>query len=347
MKKTLLLAGIFGTLLFACKKETEENASNTNTVEAINDNFKALINCSQAAHDGDFSQMIKSLYNDDTPDNIDGYWMEDIAEILSDQHLDDYPFYENNEINFHQYTGIYTWDPMNYNFIKQESNSTFEVNFPGSPETTNNDFRITVENYSETQGRIDGEAIVLPKTLEVSLFEDNKEIIGITLNSLILDQSGNSTLPVGLNMVAFSAPFSHTVSLSRTDAKHYSVNYQLENQGGCVYALNLNASSNTSTYEEFDIETNLVHVNGNFDAQGLRYQFSFNAAAMNYDDPSTDDINRNIDVNILKNGEKIGELLWTDNEEIMLVSHDGSQHNFEEIVTPHLETIESIFSDFE
>lgn len=343
--KALLLALVF--VVSGCKDDKEEDKVFVDPAEAVERNLFLLEDCAAVLHDGDFAQLVKLLTNDTETDGVDFTWLEEVLDILSEQYFSDYPFYDNNEINFQNYEGVYTWDASSDQFTKVASPGKMEVLVSGSYGSSSNDFRLVLEGLSETTARIDGEQFQVPTGLTSSVYWKNTRIAGLTIDHLTIDPTGNTTLPVSFRAEVYTAPFTHTFQVSRSDSKNYQARFEMENNGGCSYELFVSAVSNVSTYENFELEENLVSASGYFDAQGLKYQFAMNGAIMQLDDPTNAEINEYIDVDLYSGGEKIGELFLNADDQVMLVSNDGTQTNAEDLLMPHLEAIENLFSDFE
>ncbi|MGB0167490.1 MAG: hypothetical protein ACPF8V_11615 [Luteibaculum sp.] len=350
--KRILCFSVFVALLFtACKKDKnkEEVANPVDAKAAMENSLQNIKGCAQTLHDGELADFFMILIEEGNAD-FDVDWVESLLEILEDQYFSD-EFYENNEVNFSSYAGIYVWNPSSESFTKTTNSNMVQISLPTNPSNQSNLNLVgKIENYSEKTAIIDGESYKIPASLSASVTYNGTELAGIGLDELSLDNGSSTTLPVSLVASFRTAPYTHFVALSRANSKKYTVNYSLENSGACRFEVNLTGESNTDSYEDFDIEQNLVSVTGNILAGGLRYEFVVDPEGLFEDNLTAADYNQALSVNIKQNGTKIGELNAVDRNdgvEVDIVYSDGSREDFIVKSEQLLEDIEDIFSDFD
>jgi hypothetical protein len=345
--KRILLPCLFFLALISCKKDTnqDEVATAASPSAAIHSSLEQFEVCATAMHNGELGDFALELIDENASDNVDDEYISDLLDILTEQYFDGIEFYENNRVNQSLYEGTYTFNGSS--FIKTESTGVFIVNMP-STHTSGNNLVLTINNYNETNTQVDGETFYLPNSLDAEVTFNGTMLASLHVSNVFFDNSGSTNLPTSANISLFSAPFTHTLNVSRTDAMHYNVTYNLENNGACTYNLAVSGISNTATYEEFEMNENLETISGSLEMGTVTYKFNANIKALNTDDVSASDANKHISIDVFSNGNKVGEVLFSDDDNsVYIVSAVGDQTALEDIVQPHLDDLEAIFSDFE
>jgi hypothetical protein len=352
MKKTLLILTVFTLAIISCKKD-EKNIAVATPIDgrnAISSSFQRTQSCAQALHDGDFTSFLTSAFGPQENKEIDWEFVSELLELFEDTYING-ELYEEKRINFAQYAGIYTWNSGQNNFTRTPSSSIFRINLPSKGDVPQVlDLSMQIENFNEIESRFDGVTYFVPNSINAHVLWKEKVIFRWEVNNLTLNQSGSSTLPVSFQSEIQTPPYTHTINLSRNNSRKYTLNYSLAANGGCLYEINLTATSNIDTYEEFVLENNLLLVNGSVVFPEITYVFNANMAEIfTQEEPTASQINRYASADIMSNtGVKLAELSAVTRDgdlKVDIVYSDNTRENFEERIEEEIALLGNIFED--
>ncbi len=312
--------------------------------------------------DKDLSSMFNSLENGDAATTLlkffsfskkkiakeggDEAWIDTMFTRLED--VIDFNQLENeleneNRFYFNNYLGIYTWNHSSQTWVKTTSDH-IELAFPSEEEYTTNDILVTFSSYTDQEITIDSLHMWAPTSLHAKIEKNGVKLVGVDVNEIIFDVDlfylyKKIDISVYVNPLTANYFFEN-----RTPTNFYS-SYDISDASNIV-GINANLNTLHELTEEFD-EQDLKDVSGKIFINSLEFRYFVNIEHIaDYpNEPTDEQINNDINVDVYIDNEKIG-YLFVENEDVYIVYNDGSRETFEEAFSGLIDEIEQFGNDF-
>lgn len=231
-----------------------------------------------------------------------------------------------NRFDFASKTGVYEWDSSSNEFSAASSSENIVVKFPISESSSSNNAEFTVSEYSDAATTVGGEQMYLPTRIQSELKVDGESTFALNLNEM--EYSYNSLpIPSLMDLEIYTAPFTHTLKLERTNDTDFSFSFDLSNGDQSTFGLSLDlelASSDYSMLQEEDLETleGSIRFSGNL---AVNFTVDDLGELMQLDNPSESTVNSLVFAEVMYNDNKVGELEYSAEEEtVVIIYSDGS-----------------------
>lgn len=318
----------------------------------IQNTFSSMENCIGSLKDGYGAQALKNFFNLNEGNVLSEDWANDMIEKLDDfiglEAIED-----NNKFDFKSNTGTYTWNPTSKSWTKASlPEDKIIVEFPSTETTSSNDAKFTMDSYTDIALYYDGETIWAPSGLHADLYIGSKRVFEIT-GSCNYDVGNPTPIPIDISSKLEFNPFTITLNGKRVSSKKFEGEILIDNNSGCLTSLNVNFEFKHDDYENIDVyEGDLVSVNTIMTHGEMTIEGHLDGKLMEYDEPSTNNINSMVDADLLYSGNKIGEFILINtsdsgyDEELHIIYSDGSSENTKVYYDPFGTNIEQMFFPF-
>ena len=314
----------------------------------ISNTFASMENCISSLKNGFGAEALQNFLNLDEGDVLSENWIEDMVENIDDL-LDLNTIDDDNQFNFNDNTGTYTWSQSAQSWSQTSIPSNkIIIRFPSSEGTSINDAEFTFHSYNDIALFYDGESIYAPTSLNADLYVTGTKVF--ELNGNYTYDVGNPTpIPTNINTVFTFNPFTITITGQRITSTEFEADLSITNNSGCLTSLHVDAAFAHDDYENLE-NTDIIEVNTTMSHDNMSIVGFVDGALMAIDDPSNTQINNMSDINVYYSGNKIGELILQQDsngdENIYIRYSDSSVEHTEVYYDPFLTNMEQILFPF-
>jgi len=343
---TILFTTIF--ILNSCSSDDSSTPSETTVAEDkvnIEESIDQLLDCFQNFENGSFSESVKNFF-----DISNGDISSEYAEFLLDE-LDVFNFDIEN-FNFNAHKGAYTWNQSGQ-FWEFDSNVNDMVFFfPSEENSTNNNIELGITSYSSQTVIFNDENFLYPTNIAGYLKENGDEIFTINLSNVTYEVNNNFSFPSNLDLVIFTAPFTHTFDLSKITSTQFDFSYDFQDNGSCVTSISSLINLNTSDYENITGAEDFDNAVGTILHQDFEIRYTVEIDNIDaIEDPTVIQINQLVNAEVFINDAKVGDLEYAENTDgetvVNIIYKDGTSDNVDIYVgDDFVDELEAIFSAF-
>jgi hypothetical protein len=359
--KNLMIVGVLGLTTIACKKKKKDEEPQPQVVTTVQEDkqniaktFDEMNQCAAEVKSGKMISLIKNVFEIDKGDApvYEDQWMMSIVDSLPNV-FDFDTITSGLELNAGIVKGNYTYNKNTKNWDKTAgTGNDIAFMFP-SQDGGANDLKVVFKNYSDEKHNIDGDMIGLPKTFEMTFTQNNEVLTQLKLNSVTYEEHGTITIPTYIDASMVFAPLNVTFVARKVSSTLFDVNVDISNNGSCSSHFFAEAKLNSDDYENLT-EDNFDYIKGYASFNNLKITSNINVATIAaITDPTVNQINSMLDLDVLYKDQKIGELEYfkDDNagditEGLNIVYKDGTKENVTDVyLTPFVDDLELTLFD--
>lgn len=308
----------------------------------IDDEMTRMIDCFESLERGYLSNLfIEFIENLDSEegeeyfeDMVDSFIELPIGEEIENLDLEQNPF------NFSLYTQDYIYNREEWSESNPESNDLI-IYLPLFQYSTYIDFAVRIRNLSQELIELET-PLYLPTNFDLSAFHRNSSdndfnsIFNISINELNYEIIDQIPIPNSVNLSIRTLPFDHTLVISKITPTVFEVSFTMT-ESQCNFSITSRIELTNSDYENLDVEDDIKSVNLTLVMNDLSFRVNADLEyLLSLDDPTPNQINNYIDVEVLKMGMKIAELKYVENsdeEDIKTVFLDETEIGSEDYST--------------
>lgn len=354
MKKihSVFFTGIMISLLTlaGCGDDDESNRETSVDDDKANieATFDEALNCLKMLKDGPAMNVLLGEFlslSDGQVFNED--WIDDLTVELKD--VFDLRLIEDNQrfdIGF--FAGTYTYNsPLGLWTKTSDQDNRVVFEFPSSPEEAMNNAVMVIENYSDTRVQIESETYYLPNTANINVTVDGTEIFRLTLRDVDYDDNNDFEIPVAVDLEIFMNPFTLTVDVDRNTMTDFVLDIDFTDDADCDWGIDAEVRLDTDDFEnlsEDDVErvTLAVRIN-DLSVRSL----SGIAELLKADDPNDTEINSWLDLKVLFDDVKIGDLQYDgESDSIIIFYKNGTSEDSAVYYDDFLDELEALLLEF-
>lgn len=347
-----LFAGIAITLLTlaGCGDDDESNRETTVDEDKANieTTFDEALNCIKVLRDGPaMNVLLREFLSLSDGQAFNNDWIDDLTLELEDV-LDLHQVEDNQRFDIGFYAGTYTYNSVFGWWTKtndQDNRVVFE--FPSTPQEAMNNAVMVIENYSDTQVQIESETYYLPNTANVNVTVDGTEIFRLTLRDVDYDSNNDFEIPVAVDMEIFMNPFTLSITIDRNTTTDFVLDIDFTNDAGCDWGIDAEVQLDTDDFENLS-EDDIESITATLRINDLSIRsLSGIADLLKADDPSDTEINRLLDLEVLFNNVKIGDLEYnSENETVIIFYKDRTSEDSAVYYDDFLDELEALLVEF-
>lgn len=316
--------------------------------ENITKTFDQMNTCVDEVKTGRLVSLVKTVFEIDKGNATDPDWMETILDSLPSAF--DFDLIERDEtLNIASHTGNYTYSSSNSSWVKSSnSNKQMIFKFP-STDGGDNDLTLTINDYIDESHNIDGNSVGLPKKFFLNFSQDGTTLVEINLNNVQYKELETVTIPIYVDLDIVLAPLKISVIAREVEPALFDMNMTISNDGSCDMRLFAEVKLNSSDYESL-VDDDLDYIKGYLSFNDLKISTDIDANTLvNIDNPTTAQTNALIDLDVLYNNQKIGDLEFVDIEDdvkVNIVYKNGTSEDVNEAyIIPFLDDLEITLFD--
>jgi len=319
-------------LFNACTDPEKQGAAETTVEEDkvnIQQTFDDVLQCVENFKNGNSIDVIfRDFLNLSNGEPLNDLWLEELTSDLSSViNLDDIENNQRFDISF--YAATYTYNIANSSWSKtldQSNRVVFE--FPSKPTATENNAELVLENFVDAGVTIDSETIYLPVSFDMIFDVDGARVTEINLNNVQYASNADFEIPVVLDLSIFMDPLTMTFAVSRNSTTSFNLLFTATDDDACDISLAGSLELDHDDYENLK-ETDIKKVTFELKLNKLKVQsLSGIAEFIKSEDRTENDFNTLIDLEVLFEDVKIGDLEWDEtNDAFIIVYKDGTKED--------------------
>lgn len=353
LQSILLITLLSVTTVFNSCSSSDDSTTqdSTTTVAEDQQNIEAsmtqLLSCLQTFEDGAFSTELQDFFN-----IANGEIYSDYADLLLDR-LDVFNI-EFENFSFSSHVGVYAWNANTevWDFTNSTDN-TMVFLFPHDENSASNNVELAITSYASQTVTFDGENSELPTAFTGYIKKNNIELFNISLSNVVYEVNSNFSFPSNIDLSVTTAPFTHTINLSRNTSTEFDFTYGLQNNGSCVTSIMSTIVLNTSDYANIAGAEDFSHAFGTVLHQNfeVRYSVEIDNLAVIDGDITVSQINQFVNADAYYNNAKVGDLVYNEEADgsafVTIIYQDGTSDNVTRYVgDDFVNQLETIFSAF-
>lgn len=384
MKKLLLL---FVPVLFcsiSCEEDEVDNNSNNSICNPqtdqldVTNTLNTIPTCISEIEQGETMELINYFVEFNNGEATELFstaemenWAENLATIVTDNIIvtqfdgDDW-IGDNYYFNFDQNKGVYSWNATTGTY-DVSAGDIIEVNFPSSPDESNNNATLKIFNYIDytwQDPEMDNnvEIVEIPTSMSCELEVDNQIIFTIN-HSISFNDSfmvDNYEIPSNISVSVFIDPVNIELQANRLNPYLFNAGFSINSSNCDINVVGETTLLTTNyldiitedpdewvseiNYISLDISVSNLVLDGVMDCQLLDDMSN----GLN-DDISVSDINTVTGIDVVYQGENIGYLNLISNdsddysaEDIEIVYCDDTQQSVVFYINPLMNSIENL-----
>ena len=345
-----LLGSVLG--LASCNNDDEPKPNVETTVaedrQNIQNSMDAMVDCmANLKNGGAVDVLFRGFLGLSEGEIFNENWLENVLEGLDDVIVTD-NIDENNRFDIKYYAGTYTYNISNSTWTRvNDLEDKLVFKFPSNPEATTNDAVLTFGGYSDAAAVIGEETLYLPIKASMNLEVAGEKILGMDLNQVSYDSNGDFDIPVKIDFEVYINPFTISYTMDRTTTKEFAMNLSMSDPNNCSMSLDIKTKLNTDDYENLT-EENVESVTVVLKANDLTIQSLEGIAELiKMEEPTANDINQLLNIDVLFKDIKIADLKWDESGETMVIFYkDGTSEDTKNFYEEFIEDIEALFDEF-
>ncbi len=287
-------------------------------IENIKSSFNQMLSCvddfkNSTTTDVMFRKFLKMSDGEVLNEN----WLEDLTdeldEVIDGEHIDD-----NSRIDLSYHSGTYQYVQTSKSWQKI-NNVTDEVvfRFPSDETQNTNNVELRIDKYEDQQVLIDGERLFLPTEIHVIMTVDSQKLMEFNLDNIEYASNSNFEIPVSLNANLFIAPMDIAMSVSRVSATEFSASIIANDGQSCNMGIEIDIELSDDDFENIN-EDSVEKAHVKINAGALTVQSIADLGSLiAIDDPTENQFNSLLDLDVLFNGIKIADLEYDEDNEVM------------------------------
>jgi len=341
------------SFLMACNDDDTPPPGGTETTVAedranIEATFDEALECIRLLKDGAAVDVLLREFlglSDGEAFNED--WIEDLTLSLEDVLVLD-QIEENQRFDISQFAGTYTYNLNSESWVRvNDQNNRVVFRFPSSPTAASANAELIIENYSDNEVIIESERLFLPSAIDVSLTVDNILVFRFDLNDVDYADNGDFEIPISVDLEIFLSPFTLTLQVERNSTTEFTLDLNFTDGANCNWGADVNVTLDNDDFENLT-EDDITSVTATVRINDLSIQ-SLNGIAelIKLDDPSENDVNSLLDLEVLFNDVKIGDLRLDDeNETVIIFYKDNTSEDTATFYEDFADEVEQLFTEF-
>jgi len=306
-----------------------ENSSEQDKL-VVENKMESFMSCMENLESGQFSQLLLDIYDNVENDNTS--YHDDLSEAFSDLNIAqvfeglNYPY---DLFDFSNHTGTYIYNDALGTWITESANNVVEILFPIFTNSASNDLEIRLSDVTQEFIEVIDEGIYIPTSLVLDVFYNSERVFGINIKNVKYEIQDEIPVPTDIDIVIYTNPFTHEIKIDRINSKYFSVHYSLDSGSGCATEIKSDIELLSSDYENLE-DKDIKSISGYILINDLKFEYDGNMEyLLGLDDPTTSQINNYVDLSVLENNKKIGELKLIEETDgdysVVMVFMDGTE----------------------
>jgi|TARA_B110000483_G_C18164197_1_gene530526 hypothetical protein len=306
-----------------------ENSSEQDKL-VVENKMESFMSCMENLESGQFSQLLLDIYDNVENDNTS--YHDDLSEAFSDLNIAqvfeglNYPY---DLFDFSNHSGTYIYNDALGKWITESANNVVEILFPILTNSASNDLEIRLSDVTQEFIEVIDEGIYIPTSLVLDVFYNSERVFGINIKNVKYEIQDEIPIPTDIDIVIYTNPFTHEIKIDRINSKYFSVHYSLDNGSGCTTEIKSDLELLSSDYENLE-DKDIKSISGYILINDLKFEYDGNMEyLLGLDDPTTSQINNYVDLSVLENNTKIGELKLIEETDgdysVVMVFMDGTE----------------------
>lgn len=306
-------------------------------------------NCIRNLKNGDGIDFIMEdmlmISGGESPENI---WAAALVENLGGDLFEDLEEGDGIGIYLSEIGGVYEFNKADSSWSKSSSStSRLELQFPTTESKSANNASLVLEDYSDEEHTIEEENYHLPTSGTISLSVDGTELLAVSINEVVYG-TGDLPIPSKVDVAIYVNPMTLQIVLESESSTQYAADVNFSGDDGCSFGAAVEVKLahddlNNLVFEE-DIESLTAEVRLEFmsivTASNLAELFSLQ-------DPTEDQINELVDLDLLINNFKVADVEYSEEDEtIYLIFKDESKEDALDYFEDFFNDVIALIEDF-
>ncbi|SMD32995.1 Thrombospondin type 3 repeat-containing protein [Reichenbachiella faecimaris] len=328
--------------------ETSTTEDKTHITSALDQTF----NCIRNLKNGEGIDLIMEdllSFSGGEPGEVT--WVDALVENLSMDLFENLEEKSSIGLYLDEIGGVYAFSKSDSSWTKNSSSTTrLELQFPSAQGVSSNNTSIILEDYAEDDVTIGEEVYNLPTSASLSLQVDDVELMAIRINEVTYG-TGDLPVPSKADVELFVKPTTFHVVLESPVANQYSLHLDVSNAEGCSYGVIAEVELAHDDFENIIFEEDIESLTAEVYLGHLSIKTASDLAPLlSLTDPTEEQINDLVDLDLYVNGFKIADVEYSETDEtVYLIFKDESREDglnyFEDFVNDVIGLIEDYTGD--
>ena len=255
---------------------------------------------------------------------------------------------ENERFNILHHGGRYYYDHTTQSWAKGQAQLDFvTVQFPTSPDLTENNANFVIDLYVDQAIILDGEEVYAPSRIHARLDVDNARLFELNVANVTYDENSSFEIPVEIDANLFLDPMEMSLDVVRNSSTEFNAVIGFNDGNSCNMSFEADIALMDDDFENLTEESiEKLHAKvriGDLSIQSLAGL----ADLISQDDPDESTINSLLDLDVLFKDLKIADLEYDEAEEnFVLFYKDASSESAASYIDDFLEKMEAMVVEF-
>lgn len=250
-------------------------------------------------------------------DTLNLEWIEDLMDGLSAV----VPESEESRFDMDLFEGTYKYKHSNGTWTRTEDqDGKVVIRFPSSPTEDSNNGVLSIENYSDTEVTIGEDVMYLPVTATLLLKVDGEEVISLDIKDVEYASNADFQIPVALNLGLYVNPYSLSLIVDRSSSTEFSLDLDFSDDTDiCSTGIHVEAKLDHDDFENLTEQDILKLTFALYSNDLSILSLGGIAEVLQITDPTINQINEFVDLEVLYKDIKIADLVFDEGAEEELI----------------------------
>lgn len=287
-------------------------------------------NCIRNLKNGDGIDFIMEdmlmISGGESPDDI---WAAALVENLGGDLFEDLEEEDGIGIYLSEIGGVYEFNKADSSWSKSSSStSRLELQFPTTESKSANNASLVLEDYSDEEHTIEEENYHLPTSGTISLSVDGTELLAVSINEVVYG-TGDLPIPSKVDVAIYVNPMTLQIVLESESSTQYAADVNFSGDDGCSFGAAVEVELAHDDLENLVFEEDIESLTAEVRLEFMSIVTASNLAELfSLQDPTEDQINELVDLDLLINNFKVADVEYSEEDEtIYLIFKDESKED--------------------
>lgn len=273
-------------------------------------------------------------------------WVDALVENLGTDLFEDLEETNSVGLFLEDVGGVYAFSRSDSSWTKNSSSTTrLELQFPSAQDMSSNNASIILDDYDDTEVTFEEEVYNLPTSANLSFEVDEVELMAIKINEVTYG-TGTWPIPTKADLELYLKPTTFHIEIDNPENNKYELVLDISNDEGCSYGVKAQVELAHDDFENILFEEDIESLTAELYLGPLSIVSASDLAPLlSLTDPTEEQINDLVDLDLYVNDVKIADMEYSESDEtIYLIFKDGSREDardyFEDFVNDVIGLIE-------
>lgn len=306
-------------------------------------------NCIRDFKNGDgIDFIIDDMLSISAGQMAENVWAEALVENMGTDLFQDVEAADGLGLYLSEIGGVYEFSKVDSSWTKSSNSKTrLELQFPSLESKSSNNASIVLEDYADEEHIINEENYHLPTKGTISLTVDGTELLAVSINEVIYGD-GDLPIPSKVDISIYVNPMTLQVVLESESSTKYAADVNFSGDDGCSFGAAVEVELAHDDLSNLILEEDIKSLTAEVRMEFMSIVTASNLAdLLALQDPTEQQINDLVDLDVLINNFKVADVEYSEKDEtVYLIFKDESSEDALDYFEDFVNDVISLIEDF-